>query len=66
MSHPMGNMYQVSSKKLISRPVMFLKKLIATAPRAAPRRVMMLPAPATYAMPMKRLLPNLVGLSPSP
>jgi hypothetical protein len=31
-------------------------------PRAAPSRVMMLPAPATKAMPMKSPLPKRVGL----
>ncbi len=43
---PMGNMYLVSSKKVISRPTISEKKPIATAPRAAPSSVMMLPDPA--------------------
>ncbi len=44
------------------RPVVSAKNPMATAPRAAPRRVMMLPAPATKAIPMKSPLPNRVGL----
>ena len=56
-------MYQVSSKNEISRPVMSLKNPIATAARAEPRRVTMLPAPATKAMPMKSPLPKRVGFS---
>ena len=61
MTTPTGNMYQVSSKKPMVRPSVSAKNPRATAPRAAPRRVMMLPAPATKAMPMKRPLPNRVG-----
>ena len=65
MTQPTGNMYQVSSKKAISRPTMSLKKPMATAPRAAPSRVTMLPAPATKAMPMNSPLPKRVGRSSS-
>ena len=57
---PTGSRNRLTSKKEISRPVSCRKKPMATAPRAAPSRVMMLPAPAVQAMPMNRPLPKRV------
>src|SRR4030042_4564947 len=57
ITQPIGNMYLVNSKKLMSIPVNSLNIPAAAGARAEPRIVTILPAPAAYAIPMNRDLP---------